>query len=181
MQPSLQTLVQQSFALGPYKQHKLGRAALFTTRFGLGVFVLGILWLKPCKCILFHTRCKPVTATQVAVNTGLAFLLFPDALGAFMHTGIVTAGERRALQTNGIVVAVVGYFYFIAGRNNAEWFFAGSILDRFAASAVCLVLMLIGSATLKQVAGQIVLDVGSAIYTYSLYQQDLADKQQQQD
>ena len=45
MQPSLQTLVQQSFALGPYKQQKLGRAALFTTRFGLVVFVLGMLWL----------------------------------------------------------------------------------------------------------------------------------------
>lgn len=85
------------------------------------------------------------------------------------------------MQTNGIVVAVVGYFYFIAGRNNAEWFIAGSILDRFAASLVFLLLALIGSAPLKQVAGQIVLDGGAAVYTYRLYQQDLADKQQQQE
>ena len=43
MQPSLQTLVQRTFALGPFKQPKTGRAAVFTTRFGLVVLVLGIL------------------------------------------------------------------------------------------------------------------------------------------
>ena len=85
------------------------------------------------------------------------------------------------MQTHGIVIAVVGYFYFIAGRNNAEWFIAGSILDRFAASLVAILLALIGSVTLKQVAGQIALDAGTAVYTYRLYQQDLADKQRQQE
>lgn len=72
---------------------------------------------------------------------------------------------------------VVGYIYFIAGRNNAEWFFAGSILDRMVASTIVFFLFVTGSATLAQVAGQIALDVGSAIYTYKLYQEDLADKQ----
>ena len=122
-----------------------------------------------------------LTATWFAATTGLAILLFPDAFGAFMHGGTVTAGERGALQTNGIVVMVAGYFYFIAGRNNAEWFFAGSILDRFAASLVALIVVLTGHAPLKQVAGQIALDVGSAVYTYKLYQQDLVDKQRQQE
>lgn len=93
----------------------------------------------------------------------------------------MTAGERSALQSSGIVVAVLGYFYFLAGRNNAEWFFAGSILDRLAASLVALMLALTGSVPFKQVAGQIVLDLASAVYTCNLYQQDLADKQQKQE
>ena len=107
--------------------------------------------------------------------------MVPDTFAALLHTGTVTAGERSALQTNGIVVAVVGYFYFIAGRNNAEWFIAGSILDRCVASLVFLVLAFIGSVPLQQVAGQIALDGGAAIYTYRLYQQDLADKKQQRE
>ena len=40
MQPSLQTLVQQSFALGPFQQSR-GRAAVFSIRFGLCVLLLG--------------------------------------------------------------------------------------------------------------------------------------------
>ena len=80
-----------------------------------------------------------------------------------------------------MLLQLLGIFTFLAGRNNAEWFFAGSILDRLAASLAALTLALTGSVPFKQVAGQIVLDLASAVYTYSLYQQDLADKQQQQE
>ena len=121
-----------------------------------------------------------LSASNYAANTGLAILLFPDTFAAIRHSEAVTPGERGALQTNGIVVAVAGYFYLIAGRNNAEWFFAGSILDRFAASLLAVLLVLTGNALFKQVAGQIVLDIASALITYKLYQQDLADRQQQQ-
>ncbi|KAL0048006.1 hypothetical protein WJX82_005506 [Trebouxia sp. C0006] len=149
MEPSVQTLVQQTFSLGPYKQTRaLGKAAQFTWKFGAFVFVLG-----------------------------LAFLLFPEKLGGITETGSSAPGQRFAQQNSGIVIMVVGYFYFIAGRNNAEWFFAGSILDRMVASTIVFFLFVTGSATLAQVAGQIALDVGSAIYTYKLYQEDLADKQ----
>ncbi len=38
----MQTLVQQTFSLGPYKQTRaLGKAAQFTWKFGAFVFVLG--------------------------------------------------------------------------------------------------------------------------------------------
>lgn len=121
-----------------------------------------------------------LSASNYVANTGLAVLLFPDTYAALSHSTAVTAGERGALQTNGIVIAVVGYFYLIAGRNNAEWFFAGSILDRSAASLLAILLVITGNAPFKQVAGQIVLDMVSALYTYKLYQQDLADRQQQQ-
>jgi len=105
--------------------------------------------------------------------------LFPEKLGGITETGASAPGQRFAQQNSGIVIMVVGYFYFIAGRNNAEWFFAGSILDRMVASTIVFFLFVSGSATLTQVAGQIALDVGSAIYTYKLYQEDLADKQLQ--
>ncbi|KAL3159269.1 hypothetical protein ABBQ32_011232 [Trebouxia sp. C0010 RCD-2024] len=151
MQTSVRTLVEHSFALGPFRQLQTGRAALFTSRFGLVVLALG-----------------------------LATLLFPGAFAALNHNGPVTAGETGARQTNGIVIMVLGYFYFIAGRNNAEWFFAGSVLDRFAASLVAMLLVITGNAPLRQVAGQIAVDVLSAVYTYKLYKQDLADRQQDQ-
>ena len=106
--------------------------------------------------------------------------MFPEPFGGLYHDGAVTAGERGALQTNGIIVMVLGYFYFLAGRNNAEWFFAGSVLDRFAASLVAITLVVTGNASLRQVAGQIAVDVLSAVYTYKLYKQDMADRQQQQ-
>ncbi len=93
-------------------------------------------------------------------------------------TGSAAAGERTAQQKSGITIMVVGYFYFAAGRNNAEWFFAGSILDRMVASLLALVLFATGSANLSQVAGQIAVDVASALYTYKLYQEDLAERQQ---
>lgn len=151
MEPSVQTLVQQTFSLGPYKQTRaLGKAAQFTWKFGAFVFVLG-----------------------------LAMLLFPEKLGGIPETGASTPGQRFPQQNSGIVIMVVGYFYFAAGRNNAEWFFAGSILDRVVASMLVSFLFVTGSATLAQVAGQIAVDVGSAMYTYKLYQEDLADKQLQ--
>ena len=96
------------------------------------------------------------------------------------QTGAPSFGERAAQQRSGILIMVVGYFYFIAGRNNAEWFFAGSILDRMAASLLAVLLLLTGNATLAQLAGQIAVDVGSAVYTYKLYQQDLIDQYPQQ-
>lgn len=109
---------------------------------------------------------------------GLAFLLFPDKMAGITATGSAAAGERTAQQKSGITIMVVGYFYFAAGRNNAEWFFAGSILDRMVASLLALVLFATGSANLSQVAGQIAVDVASALYTYKLYQEDLAERQQ---
>lgn len=118
-------------------------------------------------------------ATCLAAHTGLLTLLFPDAYGALNNNGAVTAGERGAVQTNGIIVMVLGYFYFLAGRNNAEWFFAGSVLDRFAAAFVAVILVVTGNAPPRQVAGQVTVDVLSAVYTYKLYKQDLADGQQQ--
>jgi len=127
--------------------------------------------------ILQHFRNS--LALQQHAHAGLAFLLFPEKLGGITETGASAPGQRFAQQNSGIVIMVVGYFYFIAGRNNAEWFFAGSILDRMVASTIVFFLFVTGSATLTQVAGQIALDVGSAIYTYKLYQEDLADKQLQ--
>jgi len=118
-------------------------------------------------------------APQQHAHAGLAILLFPEKLGGITETGASAAGQRFAQQNSGIIIMVVGYFYFAAGRNNAEWFFAGSILDRMVASMLAFFLFVTGSATLAQVAGQIAVDVGSAIYTYKLYQEDLADKQLQ--
>ncbi|KAA6416603.1 MAG: hypothetical protein FRX49_13433 [Trebouxia sp. A1-2] len=109
----------------------------------------------------------------------LAMLLFPEKLGGITETGASAPGQRFAQQNFGIIIMVVGYFYFAAGRNNAEWFFAGSILDRMVASMLAFFLFVTGSATLAQVAGQVAVDVGSAIYTYKLYQEDLADRQLQ--
>lgn len=43
MQTSVRTLVEHSFALGPFRQLQTGRAALFTSRFGLVVLALGVL------------------------------------------------------------------------------------------------------------------------------------------
>lgn len=118
-------------------------------------------------------------APQQHAHAGLAILLFPEKLGGITETGASAAGQRFAQQNSGIIIMVVGYFYFAAGRNNAECFFAGSILDRMVASMLAFFLFVTGSATLAQVAGQIAVDVGSAIYTYKLYQEDLADKQLQ--
>ena len=42
-QTSVRTLVEHSFALGPFRQRQTGRAARFTTRFGLVVLALGML------------------------------------------------------------------------------------------------------------------------------------------
>lgn len=96
------------------------------------------------------------------------------------QTGASSFVERAAQQRSGMLIMVIGYFHFIAGRNNAEWFFAGSILDRMAASLLAVLLLLTGNATLAQLAGQIAVDVGSAVYTYKLYQQDLIDQYPQQ-
>ena len=110
----------------------------------------------------------------------MAILLFPEKLlGGVTETGASVPGQQFAQHNSGILIMVVGYFYFAAGRNNAEWFFAGSILDRMVASVLASFLFVTGSATLAQVAGQIAVDVGSAIYTYKLCQEDLADKQLQ--
>lgn len=119
-------------------------------------------------------------ALQQLACAGLATLLFPEQIGGMTQTGTAAAGERFATQRAGIIIMVVGYFYYVAGRNNAEWFFAGSVLDRMVASVLALLLFVTGSATLAQVAGQIAVDVGSAVYTYKLIQQDLADQQLRQ-
>ncbi|DBA94160.1 TPA: hypothetical protein ACH3X1_001796 [Trebouxia sp. C0004] len=106
-------------------------------------------------------------------------LLSPEKLGGIAETVASAPGQQFAQQNSGILIMVVGYFHFAAGRNNAEWFFAGSILDRMVASVLAFFLFVTGGATLAQVAGQIAVDIGSAIYTYKLCQEDLADKQLQ--
>ncbi len=51
MQPSVQTLVQQTFAVGPFKlSQPLGKAARFTASFGAFVFCLGEECLQPVLC-----------------------------------------------------------------------------------------------------------------------------------
>ena len=107
----------------------------------------------------------------------MAYVLFPKALGELGHPGGAAAADMAAQRKTGILVMVVGYFYHLAGRNNAEWFFAGSILDRLVVSVLATLLVLTGGATLPQIAGQTVVDVASAAYTYKLYQEDLAGRQ----
>ena len=128
-----------------------------------------------CLYIFVH---KAHAEACVHSNAGLATLIFPEALGGPLQSqGPAAAAEKFARQQNAILVMVLGYLNFIAGRNNAEWFFAGSALERPAAALLVLLLVLSGGATFGQVAVQVIVDLASAAYTYKLYQQDLADRQ----
>lgn len=112
-------------------------------------------------------------------KAGLVILSLPEVVGgAVQSEGAAAAADRYARQLNGILVAVVGYFNYIAGRNNAEWFFAGCALERFAVALLALLLFLSGSVSLQQIAGQIIVDGGSALWVYKLYQQDLAEQEE---
>ena len=106
-------------------------------------------------------------------------MIAPEQLGNLTATGAAAAAERLAVQRTGIVVMVCGWFYALAGRNNADWFFACSILDRIAATFAALFLVAFWGASLSQLAVQIILDAGAGLITYKLYQQDLADQAKQ--
>ena len=106
--------------------------------------------------------------------------MFPEVTGGVIRAeGDAAAQERLARQQSGILLAVIGYFNFIAGRNNADWFFAGGVLERSTAASIVLALVLTGRATFKEVAAQVIIDLAAAAYTYKLYQQDLADQKAQ--
>jgi hypothetical protein len=151
----LQKLVSKAFSTGRYTPPERTPAGRFTEGFGWFVF--------------FAATAQFLAPDIIALVTPAAKAASPEALQ-----------ELGMKQWQSVVVMVCGYFYALAGRAEAEWFFCASIIDRIIAHSIGVVLVLIGRLSLSMAVIITFFDLGSALITYYLYSKHIAQKEGKQ-
>ena len=98
---------------------------------------------------------------------------FPAQLNEATYKADISDPKARGLvQIIGVLVTCIGLFNVCAGRANSAWFITLTFYERLMASSLFAYVYLTGAISLQTLISQLCLDVGGAVYTYYLYQQE---------
>ncbi len=127
---------------------------------------------------------RPCTDMLCCCNAAIGQFLAPDIIALVTCTAKGTSPaalqEQGMQQFASVTIMVCGYFYALAGRAEAEWFFCASIIDRVIAYSIAIVMVLIGRLPPAMGVLVTVVDLGSALVTYYLYSKHMAQKEGKQ-